>query len=121
MDSEYSLLQYYFSRSKDFKFTSHEMNREICFLECLNQGPNIKFYGIKNGIDCYCGEKLSFHGKSNGYEVPRSACNIPCPGDSTQERVLCRHLKQLDDLLKIRFCLGPAGGFALRFFGEFGF
>ena len=61
------------------------MTPQVCFHECLNQGQNIKFYGIKNGTDCYCGSKLSYHGDFNGYEVPRSACNINCPGDPRQK------------------------------------
>ena len=62
LDHDYSLLQHHFSiaDNSDFRFRSSEMTPRVCFLECLNQGPNIAFYGLKNGIDCYCGEKLRY-------------------------------------------------------------
>ena len=101
LDHDYSLLQHHFSSAdqSDFRFRSSVMTPRVCFLECLNQGPNIAFYGLKNGIDCYCGEKLryfhvkseqkililfSFHRQFNGIDVPRSSCNIPCPGDPSE-------------------------------------
>ena len=98
MDHEYSLLQHQFT-STDFLFRSAEMTPHVCFLECLNEGPMIRFYGIKNGTDCYCGDKLryflnlkcvkiaffSFHYDYNGLELARSSCNIRCPGDPSKK------------------------------------
>ena len=62
LDNDYSLLQHHFSFDghSDFLFRSNEMTPRVCFLECLNQGAHIKFYGLKNGTDCYCGEKLRY-------------------------------------------------------------
>ena len=62
LDNDYSLLQHHFSSNgqTDFLFRSSEMTTHICLQECLNQGPHIGFYGLKNGTDCYCGEQLRY-------------------------------------------------------------
>ena len=101
MDNEYSLLQHQFP-STDFRFRSNEMTPHVCFLECLNQGPLIRFYGIKNGTDCYCGDKLSFHYDFNGIEISQSSCNIPCPGDLSKR---CGGSKALNLYSIIGFCI----------------
>ena len=62
LDHDYNLLQHHFSLNgqSDFRFRSAEMTPHVCLLECLNQGPHIAFYGLKNGMDCYCGQKLRY-------------------------------------------------------------
>ena len=62
LDHDYNLLQHHFlfDGESDFRFRSTEMTPHVCLLECLNQGPHIAFYGLKNGTDCYCAEKLRY-------------------------------------------------------------
>ena len=63
LDSDFSILQHQFllNGQSDFVFRSDEMTPRVCLLECLNQGLDILFYGLKGGTDCYCGEKLRYN------------------------------------------------------------
>lgn len=57
-------------------FTMDNMTNDACKSLC----SGYRYYGTEYGSECYCGTRLD-----NGPEqVPNSACDAPCAGDSQQ-------------------------------------
>jgi len=59
------------------KHSQEKMEPKVCFDFCRTI-PNMGFFGIVNGRDCYCTPYF------NGMESDDSMCDATCEGDSTQ-------------------------------------
>lgn len=58
------------------QFSMPDMTVDSCQSLCEGE----RFYGVEYGTECYCGTILG----NGAYQVPDSACNVPCGGNLSQ-------------------------------------
>ncbi|CAE6341846.1 unnamed protein product [Rhizoctonia solani] len=65
-----------------YSFTSSSMTVDMCVSACATRGYSLA--GAECANECYCGNSFSGAATGGGSVRPKSECNIPCAGDSSQ-------------------------------------
>eukprot|EP01052_Picozoa_sp_SAG31_P002131 SAG31_NODE_72_length_27821_cov_26.870572_7_plen_604_part_00 len=61
----------------DLKTSGNPDGPRECRAECASKGHALKYIGLQDGTNCFCGDTMGSQGKA-----PDSECNMTCPGQN---------------------------------------